>query len=42
MSSRRSASGGTRIGTTDEPVVEVLAELAGGDLGLEVARWSRR
>src|SRR5229473_3314418 len=35
-SSRRSASGGTRIGTT-ERVIEVLPEPAGGDVGLEIA-----
>ena len=38
MSSRRSRSGGTAIGTHVQAVVEVLAEAPGGDLGLEVAR----
>ena len=37
MSSRRSRSGGTRIGTTFEAEVEILAEAAALDLALEVA-----
>ena len=37
MSSRRSRSGGSAIGKTFEPVVEVGAEAARGDLGVQVA-----
>ena len=37
MSSRRSASGGHADRHDRQPVIEILAEFSGGDLGLDIA-----